>query len=252
MESLPYQIECLPSLRELDLAHNSLTWITEDIGQAKDHLKILDLYNNKLDLVGAEPIKDLDQLQELDLGLNDLSLDEIASLSSNYALLESNLRKRRNLTRTDLPQSISREVAIDEEIEEEEEDVWEKSFKDGWSSNDCANSGENLSNPCQEDIEEELWSTASTPSQSVTTKEVSYAWTRKAAGSPGSGDQESRDETWDGYAGNANKGPVQYDFGNMGQYLRGRNKFCPSDLHPASVARGEIATKETLSYPMNR
>ena len=260
MESLPFQIETLPHLRELRLAQNGLTWITEDIGQARDHLHILDLYDNKLDLVGAEPLKDLDQLEELDLGQNDLSLDEIHRFLPDYLVLETQLRQRRDFStsRTKIPESIFR--TDDDPVSNDGIDFSKRanedplSFPDEEFSGGFSNGGFSNDESPQEEVqiesteEEEVWSIQSSTSK----KPKTYPWSNSIQNSSVSSGLDGDDESWSGCVdivkNEKKKKNIQYNFENMSQYIRGTNMFCPSDLHPPSIQmRGVLQVSKSFS-----
>ena len=56
---LPQRFCKLSSLRELRLAKNSITWLSEDLGEMKASLRYLDMYDNALDTEGAAPLREL-------------------------------------------------------------------------------------------------------------------------------------------------------------------------------------------------
>ena len=116
---LPQRFYKLSSLRELRLAKNSITWLSEDFGKMKASLRYLDMYENALDPEGAAPLKGLSSvLIGVDLANNDVSAEEVAQFIDCYALLEENLRKRVCLEgegRRSMPMRIDRSSADDEE-----------------------------------------------------------------------------------------------------------------------------------------
>ena len=119
IEMLPQRFHKLSSLRELRLAKNSITWLSEDFGEMKASLRYLDMYENALDPEGAAPLKDLSSvLTGVDLANNDVSGEEVAQFLDSYAKLEDNLRERVCLEgkgRRSMPLRIDRSLADDEE-----------------------------------------------------------------------------------------------------------------------------------------
>ena len=119
IEMLPQRFCKLSSLRELRLAKNSITWLSEDLGEMKASLRYLDMYDNALDPEGAAPLKELSTvLIGVDLANNDVSAEEVAQFLDTYAHLEDNLRKRVCLegeSRRSMPSQIDRSSADDQE-----------------------------------------------------------------------------------------------------------------------------------------
>ena len=116
---LPQRFYKLSSLRELRLAKNSITWLSEDFGEMKASLRYLDMYENALDPEGAAPLRSLSSvLIGVDLSNNDVSAEEVAQFIDSYAQLEDNLRKRvcvEGKERRSMPLGIDRSLADDEE-----------------------------------------------------------------------------------------------------------------------------------------
>ena len=117
---LPQRMYKLSSLRELRLAKNSITWLSEDFGEMKRSLRYLDMYENSLDPEGAAPLKGLSSvLIGVDLANNDVSAEEVGQFLDTYAQLEDNLRKRvcvEGEERRSMPLRLDRSsVSVDDE-----------------------------------------------------------------------------------------------------------------------------------------
>ena len=123
---LPQGFHTLSSLHELRLAHNSITWLSEDIGELNASLRFLDMYENALDPEGAAPVAGLSSLTGVDLSNNDVSAEDVMKFVDSYALLEDNLRKRvcrEGEERRPMPLTIDRS-ARDDEVDEKRAGRW--------------------------------------------------------------------------------------------------------------------------------
>ena len=115
---LPQGFHTLSSLHELRLAHNSITWLSEDIGEMNASLRFLDMYENALDPEGAAPVAGLSSLTGVDLSNNDVSAEDVLKFIDSYALLEDKLRKRvcrEGEERRPMPLTIDRSSRDDDE-----------------------------------------------------------------------------------------------------------------------------------------
>ena len=232
LDSLPFKIEALENLREVNASCNQICWITEDIGKCC-RLRTLDLYKNKLDLEGARPLQELDKLLvELDLGLNDLDLQDVEIEMAMSGYKEKQTRLRRRLSemgrRTDLQPLLSRDAQPDVGQESEQEESEEEGE---WEDPDCLAAAEDFFH--QKEDKDHLSPRAS-PSR--------FFWNRLAQEEE-EGEDEDEDEVWsedERYEVRRRQRSAvpQYDFSDMSKYCYGRFDLCPSDRHAKSVRRG--------------
>ncbi len=253
LDSLPFKIEKLPSLRELYVASNGVCWITEDIGKSKCCLRVLDLYQNKLDLEGARPLKELD-LEQLDLGANQLGMDDIVTDMQIKDYLDKQARLRDSLGVSQKREDPGKEAPAkfdddcrflgkswtDDDIDDCESadaDVESNCFGEeegeGDDNNPWADEGEEKS-------EKDVAMRASPPRFLWTELGMGEEKEKEKAKSENEDEADEEEERWssDGRysrtSSNYCRAP-KYDFDDMSKYISGRFDFCPSDGHAKPV-----------------